>query len=290
MRLGGIEAGGTKMVCCVGDENGQIFDRQIFPTLTPEETLPVMIEYFEGQGIEALGIGCFGPVEVRPTAPRFGEILHTPKLAWRGVNMVKAFQEALHIPVGLDTDVNAALLGEQTFGVAKGLQNAIYITIGTGIGAGILCEGHMVHGALHPEAGHILLQRRPGDTAKSSCPCHDHCFEGLASGPAIQLAFGQPAGALLDEPAVWEREADYVGQAITGYICMLAPEKIILGGGVMNVPGLIERIRAAVLAHINGYLALEPMEQMDDYIVLPGCGGDQGILGALVLAKRVKVA
>ena len=282
---GAIEAGGTKMVCAIGDDEGKIIDKAVFPTTTPEETIGAMIDYFKGFEIAGLGIGSFGPIDLNKKSATYGEILNSPKLAWRHANIVKPFEEALNLPVVLDTDVDAALLGEQVYGAARGVENAIYITVGTGIGAGVLAEGRLVHGAMHTEVGHILLGRRAGDTAKSSCPCHDNCLEGLASGPAIKLAFGKPAQELYGDKAMIEREAYYLGQAIATFMCMTAPEKIILGGGVMQIPGLIEVIREEAKEAINGYLLLDVLKNIDDLIVLPECDGNQGILGCIELAK-----
>lgn len=286
MILGALEAGGTKMVCAIGDENGNIIDRAVFPTTTPDETIGAMIEYFGKYNIQALGIGSFGPVDLNKESKTYGEILNSPKLAWQHANIVKPFEQQLDIPIELDTDVDAALLGELVYGSAKGAKNAIYVTVGTGIGAGVYCEGKMVHGQLHTEVGHILIQRRPGDNCKSSCHCHDNCLEGLASGPALALAFGRPAQEISDNEELLERESYYMGQAIATFMCMTATEKIILGGGVMQIPGLIERIREQAKRAINGYLTLKSLEDMDNLIVLPGCGGNQGILGALELAKQ----
>lgn len=160
MKLGGIEAGGTKMVCAIGDEQGNIFDRAVFPTETPEITVPKMIEYFQDKGIEALGIGCFGPVDLNRKSATYGYITSTPKLAWRFYDFAGAFREALQIPVGFDTDVNGAVLGEVRFGAAKGCENALYITIGTGVGVGAYINGKLLHGLMHPEGGHIFLQKQ----------------------------------------------------------------------------------------------------------------------------------
>lgn len=185
MKLGGIEAGGTKMVCAIGDEQGNIFDRAVFPTEIPESTVPKMIAYFQDKGIEALGIGCFGPVDLNKKSATYGYITSTPKLAWRFYDFAGAFREALKVPVGFDTDVNGAVLGEVRFGAAKGCENALYITIGTGVGVGAYINGRLLHGLMHPEGGHIFLRKHPEDTYEGCCPYHGACLEGLASGPAI---------------------------------------------------------------------------------------------------------
>ena len=202
MRLGALEAGGTKMVCAIGNENGEIFERISIPTETPEITLPKLIEYFKDKEIEALGIGCFGPIDVNRNSETYGYITTTPKLAWANCDIVGAFKKALNIPVGFDTDVNGSALGEATWGITKGLENSVYITIGTGVGMGIMSNGKLLHGMLHPEAGHILMRKHPEDHYEGKCPYHKTCLEGLAAGPAIEARWGKKgielaAGSLL---------------------------------------------------------------------------------------------
>ena len=186
MRLGALEAGGTKMVCAIGDETGKIFEQISFPTKTPEDTVPAMIEYFQKADVEALGIGCFGPIDPDKKSKTYGYITSTPKLAWADYDMAGAFERALGIPVGFDTDVNGSVLGEVTFGQAKGKSCVIYITIGTGVGAGIYIEGRLLHGMLHPEAGHVMVNRREDDKYEGKCPYHKACLEGMAAGPALE--------------------------------------------------------------------------------------------------------
>ena len=187
MLYGALEAGGTKMVCAVGNENGEILDRVSIPTRTPEETLPQIAEYFRVKSIAALGIGCFGPIDLDRTSPTYGYITTTPKLAWQNCDIVGYFRQELGVPVGFDTDVNGSMLGEATWGCAKGLDTAIYITIGTGVGVGVLAGGKLLHGMLHPEGGHILLTKHPDDRYAVKCPFHSNCLEGLAPGPALSL-------------------------------------------------------------------------------------------------------
>ena len=180
MRIGALEAGGTKMVCAIGNEKGEIFEKISIPTKTPETTMPEMIQWFKAKKIEALGIGCFGPIDPDKDSPTYGYITSTPKLAWKDYNIVGAFEECLCCPVGFDTDVNGSALGEVTFGQAKGKKNIVYLTVGTGIGAGVYAEGKLLHGMLHPEAGHILMRRREDDHYEGKCPYHKTCLEGLA--------------------------------------------------------------------------------------------------------------
>lgn len=285
MRYGALEAGGTKMVCAIGDENGNILEQCTFPTLTPEETIPVLVEYFAERNIDALGIGAFGPVDVVPGSKNFGKILNTPKLAWRNFNIVEPFEKALSIPVGLDTDVNAACLGEAIYGAAKGLSDVVYLTIGTGIGAGIYSNGRLVHGMLHPEGGHILLQKHPADRGECICPCHSHCMEGLASGPAIEKRWGRKADELAEVKEVWELESDYLAQGLVNFLLILSPQRIILGGGVMHQEQLFPLVRQKVAEKLNGYYDTAELKNMEAYIVPAGLAGNQGIMGCLHLAQ-----
>ncbi len=284
MKLGALEAGGTKMVCAVGNENGQIFERVSIPTETPEKTLPAIRDFFLGKGIEALGIGCFGPVDLHKDSPTYGYITTTPKLAWKNCNIVGYLKDALQVPVGFDTDVNGSMLGEATWGCARGLDTAIYITIGTGVGVGVLAGGRLLHGMLHPEAGHLLLTPHPEDHYKGKCPYHGTCLEGMASGPAIEDRWGKKAYELTDHTKVWEFESYYIAQALTAYILTLSPEKIILGGGVMHQEYLMPMIREQVKNLLNGYVDTPQMRDLENYIVLPSLNDNQGIMGALKLA------
>jgi len=290
MRIGGIEAGGTKMVCAVGDEKGELFERVTIPTRQPEETFEEMIRYFSDKQIEALGIGCFGPVDLNRSSATYGFITSTPKPGWKNTDVVGRFQKALSVPVGFDTDVNGAILGEVMLGAAKGCENAIYITVGTGIGVGVYVNGGLLHGLVHPEGGHILLAKHPKDTYSGKCPYHGCCFEGLASGPAIEERWGKKAELLADEMNVWELESYYIAQAITNYILTYSPQKIILWGGVMHQNQLFEQIRAKVPVLLSGYIQHPAVtEKIADYIVPPALGDNPGILGAIqlgVLARK----
>ena len=284
MLIGGIEAGGTKMVCAVGDENGVVKDRTSLPTRQPEETFADMIAYYRNWDIQALGIGCFGPVDLNRQSRTYGYITKTPKPGWGNCDIVGAFKDALGVPVGFDTDVNGAVLGEVTWGAAKGLDSAIYITIGTGVGVGVYVNGGLLHGLVHPEGGHILLIRHPKDTYEGKCPFHKNCVEGLAAGPSIEARWGKKAAELADRDEVWEMEAYYIAQAITDYILSYSPQKIILWGGVMHQEKLFGMVRKEVLNLLNGYVAHEMItEHIDQYIVPPALGEDPGIMGAIKL-------
>lgn len=283
MRIGALEAGGTKMVCAVGDEKGTVMERIRIPTTTPEETLGRMIAWFREREIDALGVGCFGPIDLRRSSKTYGYITTTPKPGWAWCDIVGAFRRALQIPVGFDTDVNASVLGEVSYGQAQGLRTVLYLTVGTGIGLGVYLNGALHHGILHPEGGHVLLNIHPKDTWKCRCPYHPNCLEGLACGPAIEERWGENAAALTKNSAVWELEAYYLAQALADYILILAPEKIILGGGVMKQQQLFPLVRAGVARRINGYLAAAELEHLETYIVPESLKGEQGILGCLRL-------
>ena len=286
MRLGALEAGGTKMVCAIGDETGKIEERISIPTKTPQETIPLLIDFYQKRGIDALGIGCFGPLELNPQSEKYGYITTTTKEAWRNFDFLGSMKRALKCPVGFDTDVNGSVLGEVTFGQAKGKSCVLYLTIGTGVGAGIYIEGKLLHGMLHPEAGHVLITKRKSDTYKGKCPYHKNCLEGLAAGPAIEGRFGKKAAELADVKEVWDLEADYIAQALTGYILTLSPEMLILGGGVMHQEQLFPLIRQKVTEYLGGYVNTEELKDMDHYIVPASLNDDQGIMGCLELARR----
>lgn len=285
MLLGGIEAGGTKMVCVVGDENGNIIERARFDTATPEITMVKMIEFFKGFDIKALGISCFGPIDLNPKHKTFGSILKTTKVAWANYDIVNEFKKALNIPVGSDTDVNGACLGEAIYGAGKGLNNVVYFTIGTGIGAGVYLNGKLQHGLLHPETGHMFVKRHPNDNYEGCCIFHHDCLEGLASGPAIEARFNKKGEFLTDNKEFLEIESYYLAQGVCNAICAYSPEIIVLGGGVMHQKGLIEEVRRKTVSMLNGYIqAKEVSENIDEYIVLPALKDDAGALGSLKLA------
>lgn len=284
MIIGGLEAGGTKMVCAIGDENGTIKDRISIPTQTPEVTMPQLIDYFKKANVETLGIGCFGPLDLDKSSSTYGYITKTPKLAWADYNIVGAFQDALNVPVGFDTDVNGAALGEYVWGASKGCESSIYITIGTGVGVGVCINGKLLHGLVHPEGGHILLSKHPDDTYKGRCPFHENCIEGLAAGPAIEERWGKKAIELSNKAEVWELESYYIAQAIVNYIVVLSPNKIILWGGVMHQEHLFPMVRKKVIELLHGYVHHKAiLEDIEHYIVPPALGDDPGIKGAVYL-------
>ena len=282
---GALEAGGTKMVCAIGDENGNILERISIPTRTPAETMGPMIDFFRGKGIRALGIGCFGPVDLKKGSRTYGYITSTPKLAWQNYPIVAEFEKALGVPVGFDTDVNAAALGEATWGCTRDVENSIYITVGTGVGVGVIIGGKPYHGMLHPEGGHILLARHPDDPmVGSGCPFHENCLEGLAAGPSLEKRWGVKGAELSGRKEVWELEAYYIGQAIADYILLLSPERIVLGGGVTHQEGLLALIRQETAKQLAGYIRTAAIDHLDSYIVGVSLNDNQGVMGAVKLA------
>jgi fructokinase len=283
LMLGAIEAGGTKFVCAVGDETGKIIDRIQIPTTVPEETMTGVIQFFKKYQVKAIGIGSFGPIDVNEDSPTYGFITSTPKLAWKDFPFVQTIKEAFSVPVGFNTDVNAAALGEATFGAAKGLDSCLYITIGTGIGAGAMVQGKLLQGLSHPEMGHILVRRHQNDSYQGKCPYHHDCFEGLAAGPGIEERWGEKGINLVEREEVWDLEGYYIAQALMQYILILSPKKIILGGGVMNQKQVFTYVYKYLPELVNQYVSLP---ELSDYIVSPGLGDNAGIAGSLLLAYQ----
>ncbi|PWT99400.1 MAG: fructokinase [Bacteroidetes bacterium] len=281
--LGGIEAGGTKFVCAVGDENGAIIDQIRIPTTLPEETIQKVIEFFKQYDIKALGIGSFGPIDINPESPTYGNITSTPKPGWRDFPFVSSLKEAFSFPIGFHTDVNVAALGEATLGAAKGLDSCLYITVGTGIGAGAIIQGKLLQGLSHPEMGHILVRRHPNDPYQGKCPFHHDCLEGLASGPAIEDRWGEKGENLVNREEIWDLEGYYIAQALMQYILILSPKKIILGGGVPHQQEVFSSIYKYLNELMKQYVSLP---ELSEYIVSPGLGDAAGITGALILANR----
>ncbi|APB35634.1 ROK family protein [Heyndrickxia coagulans] len=284
MLFGGVEAGGTKFVCATGDETGKIQERVEFPTRDPEETVKDVIAFFSQFETKAIGIASFGPIDVNPESNTYGYITTTPKTAWQNYPIKQTIEKALGVPAGFTTDVNGAALGESVLGAAKGLDSCLYITVGTGIGAGAVVKGNLLEGWSHPEMGHILLRRHPDDHFEGACPFHHDCLEGLAAGPAIEARWGQKGKELSDRPEVWEIEADYLAQALMQYILIVSPKKIIMGGGVMHQQQLFPLIHKRLTELINGYIKLP--EPLSEYITSPGLGNDAGITGAILLGKQ----
>ena len=287
MFVGTLEAGGTKMVLSVGNENNELLAQTSIPTEAPDKTIPAMIDWFRDKGIVSLGIGTFGPVDLKKDSPTYGWITKTPKPGWSDTPLLPPMRDALGVPALIDTDVNAAALAEWKLGAAKGLNSCLYVTVGTGIGAGLVIEGNLVHGLVHPEMGHILLRQEPEDpTPVGFCPYHQGCLEGLASGPAIEKRWGKKGYELPPDHEAWTLEASYLAQMCMNAICLFSPEKIILGGGVMQQKHLFPLIRRKTLELLNGYIQAKGiLEHIDSYIVEPGLGTKSGAAGALLLAR-----
>ena len=289
---GGIEAGGTKFVCAIGSGPDDIIAETRFSTTTPEETISKAINFFLGYrddiNLSALGIASFGPVDLNPTSDTFGYITSTPKPNWSNTSFAGKVKEALHLPVGFDTDVNGALLSEHRWGAAKGLENAIYLTIGTGVGGGALINNKLVHGLMHPEMGHIILPIREDDPYGGGCPFHKNCLEGLANGPSLEARWGASAKTFAVDHPAWELEAHYLAIALHDFICNFSPQKIILGGGVMKQDQLFPMVREKTLESLNTYIQKEEiLSEIDDYIVYPQLGDQAGVLGALALGQDI---
>lgn len=287
MLLGAIEGGGTKFVCGVGTPDGRILHRISFPTTSPEETLDRAVGFLSDHDVQAIGIGTFGPVDVDPRSPNYGSVGGTPKPHWSGYRFVDHIRRSFEVPIAFDTDVNAAAWGEATWGAAAGLDSCLYVTVGTGIGAGAVSDGKLIHGLTHPEMGHILVRRHPDDTYEGRCPYHGDCLEGLAAGPAIEARWNRRAVELPADHPAWCFEAHYLAQALASYVLILSPKRIIMGGGVMHQAGLFPLIRDRLRSLLNGYVQHSALaDEIDRYVVPPGLGDEAGISGALALADR----
>jgi fructokinase len=291
---GGIEAGGTKFVCAIGAGPDDVRAQTRFWTTTPAETIERTIDFFRTQAtaldepLAALGIGSFGPVDPDPESPTFGHITSTPKPGWAHVDLAGAIRRELNLPVGFDTDVNAAALGEWRWGAAQGLDTFIYLTVGTGVGGGGMINGQLMHGLVHPEMGHVRIPHdRSADPFAGHCPYHGDCLEGLTTGPALEARWGQPAETLPADHPAWELEAGYLALGLVNFICTISPQRIIMGGGVMQQPQLFPMIRRQVQYLLNGYI-VSPMvaERIDEYITPPALGSRAGVMGAIALAMR----
>jgi len=290
---GGIEGGGTKFVCAVGTNPNDIRAETRFPTTTPHETMSQAVEFFKQQEItfgklDAIGFACFGPLNPKPDTPTYGHILPTPKPGWSNSDVVGMLRTSFDIPVNFDTDVNGAALGEAKWGNAQGLETFIYLTIGTGVGGGAYVEGKLLHGLLHPEMGHIPLPHdRVKDPFPGTCPFHGDCFEGLASGVAIEKRWGQRGGALPEDHPAWDLEAEYIALALMTYCHTLSPQRIIIGGGVGQLEHLLSKVQKRTRELINGYIQSTAItENIESFIVTPGLGSQAGVLGAIALAEQ----
>lgn len=293
MLLGGIEAGGTKIVCAVGTGPGDLRDEIRFPTTRPDEVFAKTTEFFRAhqakEPLGAIGIGSFGPVSLTRGRPDYGYITSTPKPGWQNADLAGTVERELGVPVGFDTDVNVAALGEWRWGAAQGLDTFLYITVGTGVGGGGLSNGRMMHGLIHPEMGHIPIPHDlTSDPFPGHCPFHGDCLEGLTSGPAMKARWGVPAETLSPDHPAWALEAHYLALACVNFICTLSPQRIIIGGGVGAQPQIFTKLRQEVQTLLAGYVQAPEIttDAINEYIVPPGLGSQSGVLGAIALAEQ----
>ena len=282
---GSIEAGGTKFVCAIGDEEMTIKERVSFPTTTPEETMALVIDFFKKyeDQLVGIGIGSFGPIDIHRDSATYGYITSTPKLAWQNFDFVGTMKQAFPIPIAWTTDVNAAAYGEYVFGKGKRLSSVVYYTIGTGVGGGALQDGRFVEGFSHPEMGHMLVVPHPDDSFEGSCPFHGNCLEGMAAGPAIEKRLGKKGQELSEDEPFWSIEAEYIAQCAYNTTLMLSPDVIIFGGGVMKQRHMVEKVHQAFERLVNGYVKTPAVA---DYIVTPELEDNAGTLGCLALARE----
>jgi fructokinase len=289
---GGVEAGGTKFVCCVASGPGSIVEEVRFATTTPDETLKKTIQFFEpfvqDGRIKSIGVGSFGPVDLDPASLTYGYITATPKPGWSHTDVRGILEQALKLHIVIESDVNAAAVGEAMWGASRGLDPSLYLTIGTGIGGGYIKDGRPLLGLVNPEMGHLRIPHdRERDPFEGNCPFHGDCFEGLANGPAIEKRLGIKGALIPETDPYWDIEAGYIASALVNYILTLVPKKIILGGGVMQREFLLPRIRNRVRELLNGYVASKSiLEEIHEYIVPPGLGNQSGSMGAIALAMQ----
>jgi fructokinase len=285
---GGIEAGGTKVVCAVGRGPDELLDEVRIPTTGPDETLAQVVAWFAERGpLDAVGVGCFGPVDLDRGSATYGHVTTTPKAGWSRVDVAGTIGRGLGVPVGFDTDVNAAALGEGTWGAAQGLDTFVYLTVGTGIGGGGMVRGRLMHGLVHPEMGHMRVRRDARDPYDGCCPYHGDCLEGLASGPAVEERWGARGETLPPGHQAWELEVQYLAQGVCDLVCVLSPQRVILGGGVMAQAHLFEGIRRRTGEMLAGYVQSPAiLERMQEFIVAPALGERAGVLGGFALAAQ----
>ena len=289
--LGGVELGGTKVIVAVGSGARHVLDVEKTPTTTPDETMSWVVDRLRHGDrrlgpLAAIGIASFGPVDLRPGSS-YGRLLNTPKRAWVGANVLDPVRAAFDVPIGLGSDVEGAAVAEGASGAARGLRHFVYVTVGTGIGMGVVVGGELVRGMLHPELGHVAVRRRPGDTFEGTCPSHGDCLEGMASGPALAARWGQPAETLEGprRQAAMALEAAYLAEGLRTAVYAYAPERIVLGGGVGLTPGLLPRVRRALQAELAGYPGLPELDSAK-LVVTAGLRGLAGPVGALAFAAR----
>ncbi|WP_373710448.1 ROK family protein [Jeotgalibaca porci] len=280
---GSIEAGGTKFVLAVGDDDLNIIQRITIPTRTPAETIEEVIGFFKDYSLKGIGLGSFGPADIAKESATYGYITNTPKANWNMYDIVGNLERALHVPIHFTTDVNAACYGEYVKGHAQGTKSCVYFTVGTGVGAGAINAGEFIQGFSHPEMGHMIVKQHDSDTYEGNCPFHKNCLEGLAAGPTIAGRLGINGEKIEENNPVWDYLADYLSQAAYNTTLLLSPQVIIFGGGVMNQPNLLKKIKEKFKERMNAYVATP---DLDAYILQPGLKDNAGTIGCLALAKK----
>jgi fructokinase len=291
-QFGGIEFGGTKVVCAIGTGPDDIRALERLPTEDPDATLDAVAAWFRhataADGpVRAVGVSAFGPIETRRDRPAFGRLLATPKPGWSGIDLVGPLRAALGVPIGLETDVVGAALAEGRWGAARDVASFVYLTIGTGIGGGAVADGRPIPGVPHAEMGHQSVGRQPDDTFEGVCPYHGDCLEGLASGPAIRARWGAPGETLRDErlAAAVDLEARYLADGLRTIVYVLAPGRIVVGGGVAELPGLLPRLRERLRESLSGYPGIAEHAEAD-FVRPVALGGLAGVLGGFIVAEQ----
>lgn len=286
---GSIEAGGTKFVCGIGNDDLEVLERVSFPTTTPEETMPKVIAFFKNyeEKLAGLGVGSFGPIDIHPDSPTYGYITSTPKLAWQNYDFAGELKRNFSCPVAWTTDVNAAAYGEYVAGNGQGARSMVYYTIGTGVGGGAIQDGRFIEGFSHPEMGHVLVKHHPDDDFEGVCPFHGDCLEGMAAGPAIEKRLGKKGQDLTEDDPYWDIEAYYIAQCACNTTLMLSPDVIIFGGGVMKQRHMMKKVHGAFAEMVNGYVETPELEK---YIVTPALEDNAATIGCFALAKDAKKA
>lgn len=290
----GIELGGTKSLAILA-HGRDIVDLIRLPTLSPAETLGALRDQLRGwqesKGFRSLGIASFGPLQLDAAKPSLGVMLDTPKAGWSSANVAGELTAGLTCPWAIDTDVNGAALAEYHWGAGQGCDSLCYITIGTGVGGGLVIGGHAVHGAMHPEIGHLRLRRSAGDDFEGNCPFHGDCIEGLISGPALARRFSGDPALIPDEDARWRHVASDIAELASAILFTTSAQRILVGGGIgIARPGLIETARGLVVARAGRYLPFIDKDTIQTVLSLPALGDQAGPLGAIALAMRAKRA
>ena len=286
--FGGVETGGTWVVCALGTGPEDIVEQETFATAEPEPTLERIVAFFErGSRPAAIGVGSFGPVDLDPRSETWGHVTSTPKPGWPHTPVAPVLRDRLGVPVVFDTDVTAAAIGEHRWGAATGVDSVCYLTIGTGIGAGLLIGGRPVHGLVHPEVGHLRIPHdRKRDPFTGNCPRHGDCWEGLAAGGAIAARWDANPRELPDDHPAWALEAEYVALGLLAIVLVASPQRVVAGGGVLERPGVLAAARARLVELNAGYLETPLLgAEIDRYVVAPALGDRAGVLGAIALAQ-----